>query len=504
MRKAHMKRFLTGLAALVLALGVFGAARADRTVTLTFTGDVTLGSEGINWDKPESFNGYVSREGYGWFFRNMLGLFSSDDLTLVNLEGVLSDSPLMEATNKTFRFRGPTDYAKILTRSSIEACAISNNHIMDFGRQGYESTTRTLKENGILFCGNDYYFVYEKDGIRIAFFALGSTYFFTYKSFVEQTLAALRQEGLNAVVVSFHAGQEYAARRRDRDQERFAQIAVEQWGADLVIMHHPHVLQGVDILNNRYVFYSLGNFCFGGNLFIRAQKNDPRIRTLESMALQMDLVFSDDGEYLGQQGRIYPCYISSSATGVNDPNDFQPKFVYGEQAQGVVDRIQADTKFDLGTVDRETGYLSLPFLNSTSDGTLTAAPSGTPYALTPGTETGTGTVVTTVTTVTTVRTDSEAGEEPTAAPDEETGTTDAEAGETGAETGTTDAEAGEEPTAAPAATPEAQVVVRTTVVTADPAEPTATPEPAETREAEPTEAPAETPETVIIVTTTRE
>ena len=61
----------------------------------------------------------------------------------------LSDSQAEEDTRKTFRFRGPTDYAKILTESSIEACAISNNHIMDFGKQGYESTRKTLEENGI-------------------------------------------------------------------------------------------------------------------------------------------------------------------------------------------------------------------------------------------------------------------------------------------------------------------------------------------------------------------
>ncbi len=357
-----MRKMVSALLTLTLALSFAMAAGAEKTVTLSFTGDVTLGSEAINWDKPESFNGYADREGYGWFFRNMKELFSSDDLTLVNLEGVLSDSSLMEERKKTFRFRGPTDYVNILKQSSIEACGISNNHIMDFGKQGYESTMATLKEHGVLFCGNDHCFVFEKDGIRIAFFALGSTYFFQYKPFVEQTLAALREEGLNAVICSFHAGQEYSTRRRDRDQERFARIAVEEWGADLVIMHHPHVLQGVDILNDRYVFYSLGNFCFGGNMFIRALQSDARVRTLESMVVQMDLVFSDEGEYLGQQGRIYPCYISSSAAQVNDPNDFQPKFVFGEEAEGVVSRLQADTKFDLGAVDEKTGILFLPYL----------------------------------------------------------------------------------------------------------------------------------------------
>jgi poly-gamma-glutamate synthesis protein (capsule biosynthesis protein) len=335
----------------------------EKKVTLTFTGDVTLGSEDILRGKPDSFDSVAAREGYGWFFRNMQDLFTADDLTVVNLAGTLTNSSLMEDTGKTFRFRGPTDFAKILTESSIEACAISNNHIMDFGRQGYDSTMAALSAEGILYCGNDHSFVLEKDGIKIGFFALGSTYVNTYASYVVNTIARMRKEGVNAIVICFHAGQEYSPRRRSRDQEFYARTAVEEWGADLVIMHHPHVVQGVDILKNRYVFYSLGNFCFGGNSVIRASGKDPAVRALESMVVQMDLRFSAEGEYLGQSGRIYPCFISSSAEKAGDPNDFQPKLVFGEDAQGVLKRIQFDTLFDLGELNRE-GILELPFLEN--------------------------------------------------------------------------------------------------------------------------------------------
>ena len=341
------------------------APREGETIlTISFTGDVTLGSQEVNMGKENSFHGYVQREGYGWFFKNMKALFTTDDLTLVNLEGVLSDSALMEDTRKTFRFRGPTYFAQILTSSGIEACAISNNHTMDYGRQGYESTVRTLQDYGILYCGNDYSFVFEKDGAKVGFFALGSSAFYTYSDKVKAEIARMRQEGVGAIVCCFHAGQEYLPRRRDRDQQRFARIAVEEWGADLVVMHHPHVLQGIDVLDNHYVFYSLGNFCFGGNMTIRASDKDSRVRTLESMVLQIDLHFTDTGVYLGQEGRIYPCYISSSATKVNDPNDFQPKFVTGAQAQGVLDRIQYDTKFALEPLEEGADYVRLPFLEA--------------------------------------------------------------------------------------------------------------------------------------------
>jgi len=355
-------RKTTFLTAVILILCLCMPAAAEKTLTLTFTGDVTLGSEEVTRNTPASFDSYAVKEGYGYFFKNMKKLFSADDLTLVNLEGVLSDSPAMENTAKTFRFRGPKDFAKILTESSIEACAISNNHIMDYGGQGWLNTRLALEENGILYCGNEYSFILEKDGIRIGFFALGNYFFENYSKKVTDEIARMRADGVNAIVCSFHAGQEYSTRRRDWDQERRARMVIEMWGADLVIMHHPHVVQGVDTVNGRYVFYSLGNFCFGGNTLIRSLKTDPNVRALETMAVQMDLVFSDDGRYLGQRGRIYPCYTSSSAKAANEPNDFQPKFVYGEEALGVVQRIQYDTNFDLGLPDEKTGILNLPYL----------------------------------------------------------------------------------------------------------------------------------------------
>ena len=359
-RFLRLKAIALGLLCLMLLNGAVSAG-AEKKVTLTFTGDVTLGSEEKNRQNPNSFDSYASREGYGWFFRNMKDMFLKDDLTLVNLEGVLSDQPWGEDTRKNFRFRGPSDFAKILTESGIEACTVSNNHIMDYGKRGYEKTKAALDAAGVLYCGNRDYFILEKDGIRIAFFALGSIYFDRNRNYVRDTAAALRAEGVNAVVCSFHAGQEYMPRRRARDQEMYARIAVEDWGADLIVMHHPHVLQGIDLLNGRYVFYSLGNFCFGGNMNIRSQENNPYVRTLESAVVQMDLSFSDEGKYLGQAGRIYPCYISSSARDILDPNDFQPKFVFGEEAEGVIERIQADTSFELGVFDEEEGCIRLPF-----------------------------------------------------------------------------------------------------------------------------------------------
>ena len=332
-------------------------------MTISFTGDVTLGCPERGRNNAESFDSYAEREGYDYFFRNVKDLFEKDDLTLVNLEGVLSDRSWGENGKKNFRFRGRTDFAKILTGSGIEACSIANNHIMDYGYQGYNTTVKTLEDNNLKVCGNSLYFVFEKEGAKAAFFSFNSGYLTkAHITEVGNLILGLRRQGVGAILCCFHAGQEYIAKRRKWDQERYAKVALTEWGADLVVMHHPHVLQGIDKTENQYVFYSLGNFCFGGNTIIRSQESNKNIRTLETCVLQMDLVFDEKGRFLGQEGRMYPCYSSSSAATVGDPNDYQPKRVSGAQAAGVIQRLQEDTAFDLGRMNREEGYLPLDWL----------------------------------------------------------------------------------------------------------------------------------------------
>ena len=327
---------------------------ADRTVTVTFTGDVTLGSEEIKKNQPGSFNSYAKEKGYDYFFQNFLPMFSADDLTVINLEGVLSDSNRQENTSKTYRFRGPTEYAEILNRAAIEACAISNNHTMDFGNQGYKATVQALEDHHINYFGNNSYYIYEQDGIKIAFFSLVSPKVMGSKEWGQKLTAQLREEeGVDAVVMCMHVGTEYDA-HRNKTQMNYAAFARRYFTADLVIMHHPHVLQGIDILDDScYVCYSLGNFCFGGNL---------KIRALETMVVQADLVFTDEGDYKGQQLRLYPAHIASSAQAVGDDNDFLPKPVTGDEALAVMQLVQNDTSFDLGPYDEETGCVTLRYL----------------------------------------------------------------------------------------------------------------------------------------------
>ena len=330
-------------------------AEAEKTILLTFTGDCTLGSEEATRPREDSFDSLAAKNGYDYFFANFREMFEQDDHTIINFEGVLSDTKAQETQKKRYRFRGPKEFVSILTGSSIEACSLSNNHIGDFGKQGEESTKQTLDENGIGWFQNYKYYIYEKEGIKIAFIALENK--IVYKEFekIKKLIIDLKESGeANAIVVCWHTGLEYRG-AHETNTERTSQALV-RYGADLIIMHHPHVLQGICIYNNRSIFYSLGNFVFGGNSAIRTEKFklDKTVTSLYSIVVQVKMLFTNEGRYLGQQAVIYPVYTSNAAP----VNNYQPYRVSAEDAIPIRNAIQEDTTFELPQITTGADGLS--------------------------------------------------------------------------------------------------------------------------------------------------
>ena len=356
-----MKKIPGAAALILLALLLLAAAgaQAEKTVLMTFGGDCTLGSEGDAMQNEDSFFAFAEKYGYDYFFANFRDLFENDDITVVNLEGVLSDYTFMEKKEKTFRFRGKTDFVKILTGSGVDAVSLANNHIMDFSTQGAENTKKTLEENGVLWFWNEEYRVVEHDGIRIAFFGLEHSKFYSLQLRLPQIFRELKESGrANAVVVYVHTGIEY----KGEHENKIAAMANDLvgMGADLVLMSHPHVLQGMDIINNRTVFYSMGNFVFGGNSAIRYEKYHvvKEVTSLYSMAVQVKMSFTGEGEYLGQRVVVFPAYTS------DDPlvNHYQPRRLTVGEAAPVREAIQRDTQgFTLPELKEENGLAVMEF-----------------------------------------------------------------------------------------------------------------------------------------------
>ncbi len=362
-----MKRIWRRILCLLLALAPC-VSLAEKTVLLTFTGDCTLGSTESTRGREDSFDTLISLNGYDYPFRYYQEMFAGDDCTVINLENVLADNAAQENTAKVYRFRGPTDFADMLPLNSIEAVCLANNHTSDYGAAGLRKTVEALEARNIGWCRIRDPYTFEKDGIRIAVFAVDAHNIYNNIEWMRKEIRRLKSEGqANAIVVIEHMGTEYDAKRHE-SQERTSASFIKN-GADLVIMHHPHVVQGIDVVENRTVCYSLGNFVFGGNTQIRTEPYRTREATsLYTLVVQAELHFSDDGVYQGQQVYLYPGFISGSAP----VNDYQPRPVFGEEAALVLEAVQYDTNFELPALSENGNYprVVMPYLPADSEETM--------------------------------------------------------------------------------------------------------------------------------------
>ena len=136
-----------------------------KTFTITMAGDTTLGSTDDLRKRDDCFEAVAQEKGYGWFFSGLTDLFATDDLTLINFEGTLTEET--DKKEKKFNFKGPAEYTDILTLGSVEAVTVANNHTLDYGTQGREDTIANLEGAGIVVSGSGQLGVFEKNGVKV-------------------------------------------------------------------------------------------------------------------------------------------------------------------------------------------------------------------------------------------------------------------------------------------------------------------------------------------------
>ena len=296
-----------------------------RTFTVTFAGDCTLGTD-------ESFGGLTlpkeveeQEENYGWFLQNVKPIFEKDNLTMVNLEGTLTTRG--ERQDKTFAFRGEPEYVSILTAGSVEAVTLANNHSLDYGEIGLQDTKDALDQVGVGWVENKNVLVKEIAGVKVGMIGL---YDLNYSAMdvLPEAMELVKKNGAELVIVQAHWGIEGQSVPTGRQKE-VAHAAIDL-GADLVIGHHPHVLQGLEEYKGKMIAYSLGNFCFGGN-------QNPADK--DTMIYQETFMVKDGKVLPESKWRVYPCSISS----VPERNNYQPTPLFGEEAEGIRKKIQSRT-----------------------------------------------------------------------------------------------------------------------------------------------------------------
>ena len=294
------------------------------SLTLSVVGDCTLGTD-ETFDYDTSLNAYYENYGADYFLQNVKDIFSTDDLTIANFEGTLTDSD--EREDKTFAFKAPASYASILTGGSVEAVNTANNHSHDYGDQSFDDTLAALDDAGIVHFGYDETAVMDVKGVKVGLVGIYELYdHLEREQQLKNNIAKVKADGAQLIVVIFHWGNETET-VPDSNQTTLGRIAIDE-GADLVCGHHPHVLQGIETYKGRNIVYSLGNFCFGGN----SSPSD-----MDTMIYQQTFTIDADGVKKDNVTNIIPCSISSAA--YDGYNNYQPTPAEGDEATRILGKI---------------------------------------------------------------------------------------------------------------------------------------------------------------------
>ncbi|MCX7983551.1 MAG: CapA family protein [Bacteroidetes bacterium] len=242
--------------------------KSSSELTILFGGDMTL---------AHRFEQYVgSRLEYPFSDWHTIGSY---DCMMVNLENPITLTN--ENIEKPYTFKMHPRYLQLLKQARISVVSCANNHIGDYGRRGIEETMRWLDVAGIASVGvgtvekvREPYILFKK-GKRIGFLAYGSNGIHIATKNNVGTLPVERstivqdvkraKPRVDFLVVSLHWGNENE--HYPTEHQRNLARSIIDAGADLIIGHHPHVLQGYEKYKHGLICYSLGNFLFGGNGF---------------------------------------------------------------------------------------------------------------------------------------------------------------------------------------------------------------------------------------------
>ena len=210
----------------------------------------------------------IKRNGEDYVFKNLNDLFNKYSDVIVNLEGPFT--PLnkhRQTIDGGFIFSFPENFVSILTNNNINIVNLANNHTMNQGVVGLEDTIRILEENNIDHFGHPR--EYDEKVSRIN--ANGVEILLIGFNLIENGPLQLdkmkevvsnyrRDNSVSIIVANFHFGPEYVA-FSSQSQKDFARASIDA-GADIVIGHHPHVIQEIEFYNDKPIFYSLGNLIF--------------------------------------------------------------------------------------------------------------------------------------------------------------------------------------------------------------------------------------------------
>jgi len=225
-----------------------------------FVGDITFN---------RTMEDITDKKGYDYLFRNVDSMLKAADYVSCNFESAITSKPV-----KKDSFYYANKYAaKGLKFNKFTVVSLANDHVLDYGLEGLKDTVYTLNESNLPFAGANItkkeaenYNMRDINGIKVATLGFNDIKSNSKGGVLEcepETFLRLIQNAnkkADLVIVNCHWGEEYETKQSSR-QEKFARAMVDA-GADIVIGHHPHVLQPIEIYKDSLICYSLGNFIF--------------------------------------------------------------------------------------------------------------------------------------------------------------------------------------------------------------------------------------------------
>jgi len=274
------------------------------TISIVAVGDMMLGSafpSKTNLPPDDAVNSFKAVEG-----------LLKGDIVFGNLEGCFLNSGNSNKCdginpNNCYAFRMPERYAGIYKQAGYNVLSIANNHVGDFDAKGRRNTARILDSLKIHYAGqlNKPFEIFEKDSVRYAFcaFAPNENTVSIKNINGAKALVAKLKSMADIVIVSFHGGGEGARYEHvTRKAELFYNEnrgnvyafshAVIDAGADVVLGHGPHVSRAVEVYKNKFIAYSLGNFCTYGMFSLKGSNGFAPLIQLKLNA-KGDFLFAD-------------------------------------------------------------------------------------------------------------------------------------------------------------------------------------------------------------------
>ncbi|HPM29680.1 MAG TPA: CapA family protein [Chryseolinea sp.] len=298
----------------------FSQVKKD-TLTIIGVGDIMMGS-----NYP---NNMLPRNDGAFLMKAVEPILKDADVTFGNLEGVLLNDG---GTPKTCRdpkvcyvFRSPVVYVQNLVNAGFDLISLANNHAGDFGETGRRSSIKTLEEAGIKHAGQltHKFTVFEKDSIKYGLVAFAPNSGCVSLNDIEgaRKLVLHLDSIVDVVIVSFHGGAEggqyqnvprttelFHGENRG-DVYKFSHTLIDA-GADIVFGHGPHVTRAVEVYKNRFIAYSMGNFCTYRGI---------NVSGINGLAPIIKVYTTTTGQFL--QAKITPTYQTYGSGVMIDPQN---------------------------------------------------------------------------------------------------------------------------------------------------------------------------------------